>query len=422
MTVALPSVSEDGAKPSVLLLHMAFGGQFEFLGKWLAANGWDVTLAYSADVVERFEDGIRVMGFHPRRTTIEKNNFRYPLDYAACNALGAAELFYRLRHQRGYIPDVVIAHVGWGVGLCVKQIWPETRYIAYHEWYYTDRDWRGGGRAERPSTLSSVIVDRMRNLPIIAEFDSADANWCPTDYQASRFPPSLRPLLQVVSDGVDCQTHRPDPDAHLDFDWLSLPPGTPVVTYATRGMEPLRGFPQFLRAVEVLQRRRDDLHAVVLADDKVCYGDKLPADTSWRLRMIDELALDHGRLHIFPMQARPEYQRLLQASWAHIYFSEPFVTSWSLSEAMATGCYVVGSDTPTVTELLEDFETGAVVDMDDANEVADAVEWALDHRTEARAIGAKARAFILEKHDSRVVFARKEEMMRVLIGNSQGGR
>lgn len=414
MNTSIPTRSSD-AKPSILLLHMTFGGQFEFLGKWLANNGWDVTIAHNCDTPEHFENGIRILGFRARPATIDNNNFCYPLDYAANNALGAAELFYRQRYQNGYIPDLVIAHCGWGVGLCVKQVWPETRYIAYHEWYYTDRDWDHNGRSERPSTLSTIIADRMRNLPIIAEFDGADANWCPTNYQASRFPPFLRQFMRIISDGVDCEAHRPDPTASIDFSWLKLPSETPILTYATRGMEPLRGFPQFMRAVEILQRRRTDFHTVVLADEKVAYGNQLPQGTSWRLRMIDELTLDHRRLHIFPMQARSDYQRLLQASWAHVYFSEPFVTSWSLSEAMATGCYIIGSNTPTVTELLADFETGAIVDMDDAYEVADAIEWALDHRAEAKAIGQAARDFIVTNHDSRIVFPNKAEIMKSMI-------
>jgi len=304
--------------------------QFEFLGKWLAKNGWDVRTAYRGDDTVTEADNIRSYGCRTRGTDHRENDFRYPLDYAAQNALGATRLFFNMRDGEDYVPDVVIAHVGWGIGLCVKQVWPTTKYIAYHEWYYTEQDWTKGGKAERPVNVSTTLSNRMRNLPIVAEFDCADASWCPTEFQKSRFPPALQPFIEVLPDGVDCQLHRGSAVFGVDFEWLGLPVGGKVLTYTTRGMEPLRGFPQFLRAVEELQRRRSDFDTVILASDTVSYGAQLGDGDSWRLRMLDQLTLDQRRIHFAGSRPRDEYIKVLQASTAHLYFSEPFVTSWSL--------------------------------------------------------------------------------------------
>ena len=35
---------------------------------------------------------------------------------------------------------------------------------------------------------------------------------------------------------------------------------------------------------------------------------------------------------------------LFQASWVHVYLSYPFILGWSLLEAMACGCCIVGSE------------------------------------------------------------------------------
>lgn len=404
-------------KPKILFLHRTFGGQFGFFGGWLAEQGWDVTYAYCADHGEEYSvPGAHSVQFQAPSFGIPKGDYRYILDFAASTAMGAAEMMYRMRDLEGYVPNIVIAHVGWGVGLCVKQIWPDTTYIAYHEWYYTTRNWDKGGRQEKPAMLTALVAERMSNLPIIAEIDTADANWCPTQFQASRFPPILRPFLTVISDGVDCETNLPNPDAKIDFSWLSLPSEAKVLTYATRGMEPVRGFPQFMMALQLLQQRRNDFHTVVLANEKVSYGAPLPDGESWRLRMIDKLDLDQSRLHIFGMRPRQDYQRVLQASTVHCYFSEPFVTSWSLSDALAAGCMVIGSDTAPVRELVADMETGVLVDMDDPEEVADMIEWAFDHPNEAAKIRQCARNAMLSKHDSRTIFPEKERVLRQLAG------
>lgn len=416
------TLARRSGRPQILFIHRSLGGQFEFFGGWLAQQGWDVTFACCTDNLGAHDlPGIRVVGFEMKVVDIPEGDYRHALGFAAANALGVAELLYRMRNVEGYDPDVVMAHVGWGVGLCVKQIWPETAYIAYHEWYYTNRDWDKAGKPEYPATLGQMAADRMRNLPITAEFDLADANWCPTRFQASRFPPVLRRLISVVPDGVDCEAHRPDPEAAIDFDWLRIPSGEKILTYATRGMEPTRGFPQFMRGLKDLQKRRDDFHTVILANESVSYGGKLGAGDSWRLRMLDELDLDQRKLHIFGMRTRPQYRRVLQASSVHCYFSEPFVTSWSLSDALATGCMVIGSDTAPVRELIEDMRTGILVDMNDPEEIADMIEWCFDHPQDATEIRARARGEMVREYDSRKIFPEKEELLRGIAGLPASG-
>ncbi|MFV0292185.1 MAG: glycosyltransferase [Paracoccus sp. (in: a-proteobacteria)] len=414
MTDSIPA-TPDGKKPRILFLHRTGPAQFEFLSKWLVEQGWDVTMVHSGDNPDTETDGIRTRWFHSRQPMQKQSDFRYVLEYASVNCLGASELMFRMRYDEGYIPDIVMAHVGWGVGLCVKDIWPECKYVAYHEWYYTNRNWVTG-KAEVPRGVTSLVGDRMRNLPISGEMDLADANWCPTRFQASRFPPEMQRQISVLPDGVNCEIHTPDPNARLDFDWVNIPAGQNIVTYATRGMEPLRGFPQFLRGLAELQKQRQDFEAVIIANDTVSYGTPLPYGDSWWLRMIDQLDLDHRRIHVNSMRPRQEYTRALQASSAHVYFTEPFVTSWSLSESLAMGCLIIGSNTPPVTELIEDMENGIIVDMDDPEEVAEMIGWSFDHPREASEIRAQARQDILDKYNAEHVFLAKEALLLDLIG------
>jgi len=55
------------------------------------------------------------------------------------------------------------------------------------------------------------------------------------------------------------------------------------------------------------------------------------------------------------------YVRLLQRSDTHVYLTYPFVASWSLREALACGCAVVGGDVIPVTEFIHHGENGLIV-------------------------------------------------------------
>ena len=65
-----------------------------------------------------------------------------------------------------------------------------------------------------------------------------------------------------------------------------------MLTSITRGMEPHRGFPETMRAIALLQKRRPKLHALIGGEDRVAYGAELPEGESWKSRMLAELDLD----------------------------------------------------------------------------------------------------------------------------------
>ena len=157
-----------------------------------------------------------------------------------------------------------------------------------------------------------------------------------------------------------------------------MPDDAEVMTSITRGMEPHRGFPETMRALALLQRRRPRLHALIGGEDRVAYGAALPEGDSWKRRMLAELDLDLGRVHFTGLLSRRDMVEVLRASDVHVYLTVPFVLSWSLLDAMSTGCLIVASDTAPVREFMTDGRTGLLVPPHDPAALAAKIAAALD--------------------------------------------
>jgi glycosyltransferase involved in cell wall biosynthesis len=221
----------------------------------------------------------------------------------------------------------------------------------------------------------------------------------------------------VLHDGIDTDYFTPAPGTKLVLPDLDLSGAAEIVTYATRGMEPYRGFPQFMRAAALLLKRRPGLHIVIAGSDTVAYSRKLPQGQSYKQRALEELgAADLSRLHFTGALPYGPYLQLLRASAAHVYLTVPFVLSWSLLEAMATGCLVIGSDTAPVREVIEDGRTGLLADFFSPAEIAARVGDALDNRARMAPMRQAARDLIRQRYALSDLLPRHIALMREVAG------
>jgi glycosyltransferase involved in cell wall biosynthesis len=109
--------------------------------------------------------------------------------------------------------------------------------------------------------------------------------------------------------------------------------------------------------------------------------------------------LDRERVHFLGQVPRETYLRVLQVSTVHVYFTYPFVLSWSLLEAMAAACLVLGSANAPVDEVVRDGENGLLVAAADASAVARSVESALESPALMQPLREAARRTVVQRYD-----------------------
>ena len=405
----------------VLFLHNNFPAQFGSVARLLADRGHDVTFG------TRWEGTppawLRMVRFEPHRPVHKEAHLYLAfVEQAVLNGQALARTAWEAK-DRGYTPDLIVAHSGWGPGLYVRDVWPEAKYVGYFEWYYRASG-SDVGFLHEPSRDDLHRV-RTRNAAILLDWAACDWGIVPTAYQASQFPPALRGKLSVQHDGIDTEYFAPRPAQRLKLPDLDLSHADELVTYVARGMEPYRGFPQAMEAFAEVQKRRPQAHVVIVGQDRVAYGRRLPDGDSFKQKMLRELDFDPRRLHFTGLLPRDQYRAVLLASAVHVYLTVPFVLSWSLIEALSAGCLVVASDTAPVREVLRDRDNGMLVDFFDTTRLAERICDALERRAvgddTAAGLCARARQTAVEGYAAATLLPKRAQLLEAVAAGLLSG-
>jgi glycosyltransferase involved in cell wall biosynthesis len=399
----------------ILFLHSNFPAQFRHLATALAKNPQH-QVVFGTKQAKGSLPGVRKALYQVSRSVHpQTHHYVRSLESAVLEGQAVYRMGQALKAQ-GFIPDVIYGHSGWGTPLFIKDLFPKAKLYGYFEWFYHAHGSDADFDPSEPLNSDAAASLRMKNAPILMDLASCDGGISPTHWQQQQFPAEFHPKLKVLHDGIDTTYFCPNPKAKLVLPTIGLDLSyvDEIVTYATRGMEPYRGFPQFMESVALIQQRRPNCHVVVAGDDRVAYGKSLPDGKTYKQLMLEKLPLDLSRLHFTGSLPYDQYLQVLQASSAHIYLTRPFVLSWSMLEAMASGCLLIASNTAPVTELIQDGKNGLLVDFFSPTDIADRVDEVLGHGDRLINLRANARETILKHYDLATLLP--QHMQWLLVG------
>jgi glycosyltransferase involved in cell wall biosynthesis len=390
----------------ILMVHQNFPGQFKFLAPALAERGHEVVAMTLQKSEPRTERGVRLVPYNVTRGTT-KGQHPWVSDFET-KVIRAEACFHAALALKteGFVPDVIVAHPGWGESLFLKEVWPDAKLGMYCEFFYHAQGADVGFDPEFASGDPGEICRlHLKNLNNLVHFQAADAGLSPTHWQASTFPEPFRSKITVVHDGIDTTAVRPNPQASITLNGsLVFTKRDEVITFVNRNLEPYRGYHIFMRALPELLRRRKHARVLIVGGDEVSYGARPKDGRKWKDIFAAEVRAqipdaDWARVHFVGKVPYNLFITLLQLSTVHVYLTYPFVLSWSLLEAMSAGCSIVASDTKPLREAIQHDVTGRLVNFFDTAALTDEICSLLDAPEVRARLGASARDFAQAHYD-----------------------
>ena len=394
----------------ILFIHQNFPGQFKFLAPALVQQGHEVVAMIMQKTDLEVWQGIKLVAYLPSRSSTP-NIHPWVSDFETKAIRGEACYRAALKlKDTGFIPEVIIAHPGWGESLFLKDVWPESKLGIYCEFYYHAQGADVGFDPEFPTKDDGEVCRlRLKNLNHLLHFEVADAGISPTHWQASTFPADFKSKITVIHDGIDTQAVAPNTNVTLTLNSnVTLTKQDEVITFVNRNLEPYRGYHIFMRALPVLLKERPNAIVLIVGGDDVSYGARPDDGKKWKDIFIDEIRpatsiADWQRVHFLGTIPYESFIPLLQLSTVHVYLTYPFVLSWSLLEAMSVGCAIVASDTQPLHEAIVHDKTGRLVDFFDHQALAKEICQLLDNAKLRAKLGKNARAFAIKHYDLQTI-------------------
>ena len=365
---------------NILFIHGNFPGQFKYLASSLGRdkNNNIVFLTQRSIAECPTTKGVQIRNFNIHRTSHESTHHYI----RACeDAVIKGQAIVREIHQlanEGFTPRVIIYHGGMGYGLFIKDVLPNTKTIGLYEWYFTNKT---QGWATGKWDINTQLMANTRNLPINQEIMSCDAPVVPTEWQKKQFPKRYKEQLNCIFDGIDVSFFKPDQqissqDIYIQGEENESPikinKDEPLITYMTRGMEPLRGFPEFMQTLPHVLKNISNAKVIIAGRDRTAYSYPAPTEGgSWKRSLMKKLGDFDGkeRIHFTGLLSYGDYVNMLKRSNLHCYLTRPYVTSWSFLEAAACGTPMLISDNEATRGLLMDESTGTWIDLEEPAEI-----------------------------------------------------
>ncbi len=305
---------------------------------------------------------------------------------------GVADVFPAV--MAAFPADVVVGHASFGTTFFLKNMF-RVKVLSYVELPGYHMAWC---RSEYPPLAEHLFMNTVFQSLVFSAAVNSDRVIVPSHHAAGLFPDELKPKVRVRMEGFELPvlTH----DKGRIRKKHGLPEKGPILGFAARTLEAMRGFDVFLAVAKQLKNRVHGLKVLVLGSEQTLYGNELTYlnGKSFRQHAMESLGIGDDFFISRDYLDYDVFHEHLQAMDLIIFPLFEGAANWGLFEAMASGVPVIASNRCFIPEVMEHGVDGFMFDPYDLESMVAAGQAILSNPGAYAALGVNARHKIATRY------------------------
>lgn len=405
-------------KKQLIFMHQTYPAQFGPITEFLLRE-YDVEISFFS----QFASKKPILGIqHYFYQSVKTDHEESPYFFSRYFEQEAASMhgLYNTLQQSKINPDVLIAHIAFGNMGLLHVEYPDIPRIGFFELFYDPFGKYSENRPEYPVPKPNRLRVPLRNATQLIELEYCSKGYSPTAFQKSTYPTAYQSKLSVLFDGINTDLYQPgivSEQSKLPRTW---PKDAPIITYVSRGLEAMRGFDIFMEVAHRISQKHPDVHFVIAGNPKTHYGSEMIniQEETFKDFVLKKQPYDLNRFHFLNWISESALVDLYRLSVCHFYWTVPFTLSWSLFQAMSTGCLVVGSNSAPVRDAIDSGENGFLIEPYELDAFVEQMLEALDMQQKFTSLREAARHKMVENFSFEICLPQLAEFYMSNIQNS----
>jgi glycosyltransferase involved in cell wall biosynthesis len=402
-----------------LFVHPSHPNQFTQIAHGLAREGWQcsflVNEAFAAQVRQE-NPPISYFGFREEAAPLTGSYHTRSFEEGAHRGKAVAEAVAHLAASEG--ADVVLGHASFGVTFYLRHLLniPVVSYVELPGYF------PAYAREEFPALYLQSLLDISLRALIHTSVLHSDLCVVPSRYAKNLFPRELRPKVRVQMEGFTLPEPVTD-RGQLRLE-LGLDPARPVVGFASRTLEAVRGFDCFVNAAKRIGGARPEAQLLVVGDEGTLYGNEAVYlnGKSFKQHALETGGLAEAACTFRSFMPHDQFVRHLQAMDLILFPLFEGAANWGLFEALAAGVPVLASNRCFIPEVIRHGREGLLFDPRDDRGFAEAALRLLAAPEEARHLGENGRRRIARRYSPEHARRGYDVILREALAIHRGGR